>query len=208
MTSTPVYILTLLRHAESEGNAANLIQGQHDLPLTDKGRQQARQLAERWKAQATTFDGIIASPLLRARQTAEIVAAALELPIEIDPAWQEQSFGEIEGCNIADFRQEHPEVDFYHPYFPVSAGGESQVDLFLRASQAVQTLIRRPAGNTLVVSHGSMLNMVHFAIMGITPGGHTNSPRFRFENTGYARWRYQPATRQWSLLSFVAPEGR
>ncbi len=56
--STPLfYTLTLLRHGESEGNAAGVIQGQSDHPLTDKGRQQAQALADRWKARGLALTG-------------------------------------------------------------------------------------------------------------------------------------------------------
>ncbi len=74
------YHLTLLRHGESVGNAENRLQGQADFPLTETGRQQAQALAKRWLAEGLTFDRVIASPLKRSRETAEIIAAPWTCP--------------------------------------------------------------------------------------------------------------------------------
>ena len=93
------YHITLLRHGESDGNAAGIIQGQQNHALTALGRQQAEILARRWKARGVAFDCIIASPLSRARQTAEIVAGELGLTLEFDPVWMERSFGAGEGLS-------------------------------------------------------------------------------------------------------------
>jgi broad specificity phosphatase PhoE len=209
--SAPIFYITLLRHGESEGNAADLVQGQSDYPLTSKGIQQARALATRWKAIQTSYDGplfktILASPLTRARQTAEIIADALNLPIELDAIWIERGFGSLDGWPISEIRKITPPVDFHHPYEPPGEGGESSVDLFLRASQALRGVLLRPAGRYLIVSHGAILNMVIYAILGITPHGHYNSPRFGFGNTAFANFSYDAATRRWHLLSFDNPE--
>ena len=207
----PVYSITLLRHGESEGNAIDIVQGQSDYPLTPKGLQQAQSLAARWQKIQASFDGtlfetIIASPLTRARQTAEIVAGILNMPVELDPIWIERGFGNLDGWPLDEILQLTPPVDFHHPYEPPGEGGESSVDLFLRASQALRSIMIRPAGRYLVVSHGAILNMVVYAILGITPHGHYNSPRFRFGNTAYANFTYDADTRRWHLLSFDNPE--
>ncbi len=204
--NTQQYIITLLRHGESEGNLAGVIQGQLDLPLTARGRQQAEALGKRWKAQGVSFDGVIASPLLRTRETAEIVAAELGLEITLDPIWIERGFGAGEGRSPEALRAEIPAADFYHPFQPVAEGGESSIEVYQRALSGLLGLMRLPARRYLIVSHGALLNMVNFAIMGIAPQGHYNSPRFRFGNTAYATWRYQTDTRQWYLLGFVNPE--
>lgn len=200
------YIVTLLRHGESEGNLAGIIQGQLDLPLTERGRQQARSLALRWKAQGVTFDWVISSPQMRACQTAEIVTAELGLELSLDPTWMERGFGIGEGRSPEDLRAENPHADYHHPFHPVTDGGESSIEVYQRALQGLLKLMRRPAGRYLIVSHGALLNMLNFAIMGIAPQGHYNSPRFRFGNTAYATWSYQTETRQWYLIGFVNPE--
>jgi 2,3-bisphosphoglycerate-dependent phosphoglycerate mutase len=209
--STSIYTITLLRHGESEGNAADLIQGQSDYPLTARGIEQARSLAARWqivqaRSDGPLFETIVASPLTRARQTAEIVATILSLPLELDAIWIERGFGNLDGRPLDEILELNPPVDFHHPYIPPGEGGESSVDLFLRASQALASVMQRPAGRYLIVSHGAILNMVVYAILGITPHGHYNSPRFRFGNTAFANFTYDAATRRWHLLSFENPE--
>jgi 2,3-bisphosphoglycerate-dependent phosphoglycerate mutase len=206
-----IYSITLLRHGESEGNANDLIQGQSDYPLTPRGIQQASTLAARWQTLQSSLDGplfaaILASPLTRARQTAEIIAAALNQPVEQDPIWVERGFGVLDGMALDEILKRDPPVDFHHPYEPPGEGGESSVDLFLRASQALRSLILRPPGRYLIVSHGAILNMVVYAILGITPHGHYNSPRFRFGNTAFANFTYDADTLRWHLLSFENPE--
>jgi broad specificity phosphatase PhoE len=88
------YHVTLLRHAQSEGNARGILQGQSDFPLSEIGIQQAEALAHRWKKEHQHFDCIISSPLSRAQQTAEIIAAALGAPLELDDNWMERNNGQ------------------------------------------------------------------------------------------------------------------
>ena len=196
-----MFFITLLRHGESEGNFSGVVQGQSDYPLTPIGKEQAHALASYWKSVGTHFDLIISSPLLRASQTAEIIAASLPSSIEYDPAWKERYFGELQDLKLDDIYQQNPPVDFFHPYEPIGRKGESQVDLYSRASQALQNLLRLPAGSYLIVSHGGILNKALYVIMGITPQGHYNSPIFHFGNTGYAQFRYNSSSRQWAVLS-------
>ncbi len=66
------------------GNLENRFQGHADFPLTETGRTQVHALAERWQAEGISFDRAISSPLLRARETAEIICQALNIPLELD----------------------------------------------------------------------------------------------------------------------------
>ncbi len=196
-----MHFITLLRHGESEGNSSGLLQGQADYPLTSLGVEQARMLAAYWKSIPVKFDLIVSSPLLRATQTAEIISNYLGTPIEYDQAWKERDFGRLQGSRLDEIDQMEPTEDFFHPYFPIGGNGESQIDVYTRACQAVQKIIRQPAGSYVVVSHGGILNKAVYMIMGITPQGHYNSPIFHFANTGYAQFRYNSASRQWAVLS-------
>jgi len=195
-------LITLLRHGESVGNLSGVLQGQSDYLLTPAGMEQARVLASNWKSESTIFDLIISSPLRRASQTAEIIAASLEIPLEFDPLWKERNFGHFQDMQLDEINKLDPSVDFFHPYAPIGKTGESQLDLYNRASLALQDIIRRPDGSYLVVSHGGILNKALFVIMGITPQAHYNSPIFHFGNTGYAQFSYNLSTRQWAMLCF------
>lgn len=87
MPDTSLYRATFLRHGELVGNAEDRFQGHADFPLTKKGRAQAQALAGRWQAEGVAFDRCIASPLLRACQTAEIISEVLAIPLELDADW-------------------------------------------------------------------------------------------------------------------------
>ena len=84
-----------LRHGETEANAAELICGSTDLPLTTRGREQALQAAE--ALAGCGIARIIVSPLLRARQTAEAIAAATGAPVILAEGLAERNWGEWEG---------------------------------------------------------------------------------------------------------------
>jgi broad specificity phosphatase PhoE len=193
------YHITLLRHGESVGNADGYHQGQSDFDLTEKGREQARALAQRWKKEEVTFDRVIASPLARARQTAEIITQILTLPLDLNPLWMELDIGVIAGLKHAEAKEKHPQPEFTHLYQPVGLTGESWWQLFLRAGQAVQDLLERPPGKYLIVSHGGILNMVLYAILGIIPQANFYGPHFRFENSAFATLTYEPAQHRWRV---------
>jgi len=196
-----MYSITLLRHGESEGNLAGVIQGQSDYPLTRTGIDQAEHLATCWKSDGVKFACIITSPLLRASQTAGIISKHLDVPVECDPSWLERNFGDLQGRNFLEVSQQNPPVDFFRLYEPIGGDGESQSDLYSRANRALQNLLRHPIGSYLVVSHGGILNKALYVIMGITPQGHYNTPLFHFGNTGYAQFRFNPSTSQWAVIS-------
>ena len=194
----PVFQFTFLRHGESVGNAESRWQGQSEYPLTDKGRAQAHALADYWKAEDVKFDLAIASPLSRARETAEIIAAALNVPLEYDPIWMERDIGEMEGLTAEEVRQK-PQPPYITPYDSIGGDGEGDWALFLRAGQALHDLLRRPAGSYLVVSHGGLLNQLMHAIVGVPPHADPSGVRFRFENTAFSRAIYFPYQHRWAI---------
>ena len=194
----PVFQFTFLRHGESVGNAESRWQGQSEYPLTDKGRAQAHALAEYWKAEDVKFDLAIASPLSRARETAEIIAAALNVPLEYDPIWMERDIGEMEGLTAEEVRQK-PQPPYITPYDSIGGDGEGDWALFLRAGQALHDLLRRPAGSYLVVSHGGLLNQLMHASVGVPPHADPSGVRFRFENTAFSRAIYFPYQQRWAI---------
>jgi len=193
------FVITLLRHGESIGNAEGRWQGQSEFALTEVGRAQARALALRWSSEKVKFDLILTSPLTRAQETAEIVGAALHVTVESDPLWMERNVDEMAGLTAAEARDRLPQPAFTNPFDTIGGNGEGDWELFLRAGQALHNLLRRPVGNYLVVSHGSILNLTIHAVVGITPHANFAGPRFRFGNTGFARLVYHPPQHRWSI---------
>jgi 2,3-bisphosphoglycerate-dependent phosphoglycerate mutase len=202
MTDNLIYQFTFLRHGESVGNAEDRFQGHADFPLTEKGCAQARALAKRWKDEAITFDRCIASPLLRARQTAEIVTGALKIPLEFDPDWMEIDNGLIAGLTPEQALQVVPPPDIMTPYTRFGKTGESRWEVFLRAGRAIQHILDRTPGNYLVASHGGILNMTLYAILGIPLQTESSGPRFMFHNTSFTTFTYEPDRHCWRMLEF------
>jgi broad specificity phosphatase PhoE len=198
-----MYKITLLRHAESEGNVANKPQGTSDLPLTERGRRQAQALAERWKREGRQFDQALSSPLRRAKDTAEILAKTLGMEIEYEAMWIERDVGQMSELDnhVIDEHYANPRSESpYHDAFGL--GGEGQWQIYLRAGQALQNLLGRPEGNYLVVSHGGLLNALLYSILGLSPQRFGSGPGFPFGNTSFVDLSYLPHRHKWNLERF------
>lgn len=143
------YVLTLVRHGQSEANARGVMCGRSDPPLTDVGRRQARALAVGLPRPTR----LLSSPLARAQETATLLGA--EVPVEIDARWTEMDYGDLDGQPMTALDgdawrawQEDPEH--------VPAGGESLVAVRERVARACTELAAEAAvGEVVVVSHVS-----------------------------------------------------
>jgi broad specificity phosphatase PhoE len=193
-------IFIFLRHGESIGNAEKRHQGQADFPLTDEGIRQVKQLASTWKAEGLKIDHAFASPLARAKQTADILSQELDLQISFDEVWKERDNGKLAGLLHEKALEVIPPPPFIHLYEPIADTGESQWELYLRAGSALNNLMSYPPGLYLVVSHGGLLNMLMHALAGIVPQPNFQGPNFRFSNTGYTTVRYEPENGNWVIL--------
>jgi broad specificity phosphatase PhoE len=197
-----IHKITLLRHGLSVGNQKGIIQGQMDYPLSEDGVAQTRSLLHYWKDHDVNFDAIVASPLLRAKQTAEIISSGMNVPIEFDEAWCEQHQGKAEGRQYSDVKLQHADQLHNTSYDPMFETGESRWDLFIRAANAIQLLIRRSAGAYLVVSHGAILGAAIHAVLGVAPlPGRVRPIRISFHNTGYAVLEFDADEARWRLLN-------
>jgi len=147
-------VLILVRHGESAGNAAGLLLGRIDSPLTERGIGQARSLGEA-VAGATR---LVSSPLSRARDTAEALGTGL--PVEIDERWIEVDYGEYDGQPLGDVPAEVWGRWRSDPTF-TPPGGESLAAAGARVRAACDDLLADPEGAArgdgvvVVVSHVS-----------------------------------------------------
>jgi broad specificity phosphatase PhoE len=184
------YTFVFLRHGESFGNTENYFQGRSDTSLTERGQDQTSRLAKRWSTEKKSFKKIISSPLTRAIITAEVIGNTLGVPVEIDPIWVERDTGkltQVDRNNTDDLPFFH---NFYTPFDQMGETGEGDWDLYLRACAGIKSLVDRPSGSFLVVSHGGLLNQVMRAISGVTPQPNTMGVQFRFDNTGFTTVTY------------------
>jgi probable phosphoglycerate mutase len=149
-----------LRHGETDWNAQNLAQGNVDTHLNERGLQQARDAAALLSGRGIV--SLVASPFRRAHQTAEIVAAALGLPIQTEDDLHEVGFGVMEGKPML--------ADWFNDWVAEKStpeGGETFAELRIRAVGALNRALDRPAP-VLVIAHGALFRALRSA-MGLAP---------------------------------------
>lgn len=164
--------LLLARHGETHWNATGRWQGHEDVPLNDRGRAQARELADLLAEESVA--AVYASDLQRARETAEIVGIRLGLPVETDPRLREISFGGWEGLTTPEIEERFPdEVARWRSDDGTNAfaGGETYTAMGKRVVAALDEIARTHSGETvLVVLHGGPIRALLAHAAGITYG--------------------------------------
>lgn len=140
--------LILVRHGETEWNRLGRVQGRTDVPLNDVGRDQARATARRLAGDR--FDAVVASPLSRAAETAQIIAEGLGLgPVELVDDLVERNYGEAEGMTGEDIDKR---------WGGKLEAQESREEIIARVKPALLALAdRHPGQRVLVVSHGGVI---------------------------------------------------
>jgi len=146
----------LIRHGQTDWNKARRFQGSKDIPLNDEGRSQALKLQRSMKD--VPLDFIVASPLKRAYETAEILNQAYNLPINVDEGLQEINFGRWEGLDFQTIQKEYPaeaELWLKDPGRLVIPQGEGFEEFKERVWQSfLYWTNREEYKNMAVVAHG------------------------------------------------------
>jgi probable phosphoglycerate mutase len=191
-------IVYLARHGETAWS----LSGQHtsltDLPLTENGERNARQLAERLKGIAVAK--VFTSPLQRARRTCEL--AGYSSAATVDPDLVEWNYGDYEGRTSADIHAERPDWDLWRDGCP---GGESPLEVSSRADRVVERL-RAIHGGVLVFSSGHFIRVLASRWLRQTP---SDAGRFLMLSTaslsavGYENHLARPAIRLWNDTQHV-----
>ena len=149
--------LYFVRHGQTVWNVENKICGVTDSPLTPLGHEQARELGRNILAQGIQADQILCSPLSRARDTAQEIAAITGLPVTVEPRLIEQNFGKWEGTArngrefLADKRNFVTDYD----------GGESMVRVCQRIYNLLDELKATPDQVYLLVAHNGIARAVN-----------------------------------------------
>jgi probable phosphoglycerate mutase len=147
--------LILWRHGQTAWNAEDRVQGQTDVELSVRGFAEAAAVAPRLAALRP--DLLAASDLRRAADTAAQLAAVTGLPVTLDMRLRERNFGDWQGHTLADIQERSPAAfDRWRAGLPVGeAGVEDLDDLAKRVAAALQELVARAPGGTVVVAtHG------------------------------------------------------
>ncbi|HEV2799463.1 MAG TPA: histidine phosphatase family protein [Pyrinomonadaceae bacterium] len=186
MSSTSIL---LIRHGQSEGNAARRFGGHTATPLSALGRRQAEATALALAREQIT--AIYSSDLLRAVETAAPLARALDLEIRRTAAFRERSVGHMEGLTFEEAAEKFPEEyaallrrDFEH----VLSGGESYRQLLDRAAGELDRAIAANASGTIAVfSHTGTICILALHLMGALDSPTLRPVWLATENCGIAR---------------------
>jgi len=158
--------LIAVRHGETAWNVEARLQGQLDIPLNERGVEQARRTAH-WLAEDRP-DVVVSSDLARALATAQAIASFNRVPLELDPGPRERSFGGFQGMTHAEVAERWPELSARwksrDPEFAPGGDGESLTAFYERCIAATLRIAERHAGQTVVlVAHGGVMDCLYRA---------------------------------------------
>ena len=173
--------ILLVRHGETDWNVHRRVQGHSDTPLNDTGRAQSRALAESLAGE--TFDAVYSSDLLRAHETARIVAAAKGLAVTAIPDLREKHFGTWEGFTDEEIVARFPEASHGH-----WGDEETSEEMATRIREALVRIAEaHPGGRVLVVTHGGPVRSL-LARCGVASGpiGNCSVHELRFGDGRFA----------------------
>ncbi|WP_073235094.1 alpha-ribazole phosphatase [Desulforamulus putei] len=159
----------LVRHGETAWNAGGKFQGHSDIPLSERGRKQAKALAERLSN--LKIDAFYSSDLSRARETAGILAEPHRGTVYYLPELREINFGRWEGLTFKEIAEAYGELSTRWWASPLTIqipAGESLQQVVDRCTRAVAGIITRHAGETVVVAaHGGVIRVIVGAALGL-----------------------------------------
>ena len=184
------------RHGETVFNAEGRVQGQLDTPLSKNGQQQSKALASALSSEP--LDAIVASPLRRALETAEVIATELQLSLKIDPRLAEINAGIFQGLKWDEIEIKYPneatqwksgDPDFVIPE------GESRRNLMRRGQAAFETIQANNHTHVAVIAHGGLLAATLKSLLKIPS---SLSP-FVFHNASISRLEWSSVIRLLTL---------
>ena len=161
--------LYLIRHGETDYNNALRFQGQTDIPLNQKGIEQAEKAADFFRD--IPLQAIYTSTLIRAKTTAEIIAGVKGMDVQETDALREMSFGIWENMNTKDIQKKYAKEwkDFFaSPANTKIPQGESMSDVQTRVYPVVQEILDRyPEGDVAFVAHGGIIRVLICTMLGL-----------------------------------------
>jgi len=182
--ATPSRSFLCLRHGVTDWNRQGRFQGRTDIPLNDEGILQAHTAADRLRK--LSFDHVVTSPLVRAQQTAEIIAAAAGKPLDVDDGIIECDFGSLEGTSIAETMKAHGLKTVEDLVSILPSDGEAWPSISARALSCVSRwLDRHPQAVILFVCHDAVMQAMAEALCGKWINNRHGTP-FRFDRAGDA----------------------
>ncbi len=146
-----------VRHGQSMWNVAWKVCGATDIPLTEKGHEQAKAIGRKICEERIKFDEILCSPLLRAYDTAQHISEAVGVPFRVEERLKEQNFGKYEGVTGKSEEFQAAKRHFIDSY----EGGESMLKLAQRVYNLLDDLKKEADNKTyLLVAHNGIARVV------------------------------------------------
>jgi 2,3-bisphosphoglycerate-dependent phosphoglycerate mutase len=195
-------VLLLVRHAETVDNLAQRLSGWTDNDLSERGEEQVRRLADHFNQAHGHAAALYASPLIRARKTAEAIGALTgHVPI-FDADLREMHFGEVDGRTLEEVRTTHAHLlegdedaardDFGWP------GGETRSQFVARTVDVLDRIAAaHPGQDVAVVTHGGVISTFLAVVHGQTGADWRG---WLVGNASLTEVAWDPATRQGRLL--------
>lgn len=161
----------LIRHGATQLSAEDRFAGESNVELSDFGRGQVRRLGERLSSQ--TIAAFYASPFSRTMETATLLAAPHNLPVQPVPELREISHGRWEGMTRKDVESRYPEEYqrwVSDPYAFAPEGGETGLSVTARALPALLTIVERHPDQLLaIISHKATIRLLLSSLLGFDP---------------------------------------
>lgn len=158
--------IILIRHGETTWNVVGRFQGQEDTCLSEAGQRQGKQVAEALRG--TAIDAVVASPLHRAKVTAQYCAQLHDLPVHTDERLIEINHGKWEGMLVDEVQATYPELYtqwHQHPHLVTMPNGESLADMKRRIQDALHEYCYKYEGKTILVAAHDAVNKVMICSM-------------------------------------------
>lgn len=187
----------LVRHGETEWSLNGRHTGRSDIPLTDKGREVARQ----WRpfAAARSFALVLTSPLVRARETCELVG--LGERAQIDHDLREWDYGEYEGLTPQEIRARRPDWMVFRDGCP---GGDTAAEIGARVDRVIARF-RAAAGDVAVFAHGHILRVLGARWLGLPASSGSHFLLDTATVCVLSDYHGVPAIRRWNAPLWRAP---
>jgi len=181
-----------LRHGETDWNKQGLMQGHTDIPLNETGRAQAEAAAA--ALSRVSIDRIVASPLVRARETAEIVNRVLQKPLALDAGLMERHFGSMEGLTHVEMDRQRSawmadgSLAVEENGYPCPPEAEPYAVFKKRTLEVFTRHLAAAGENILFVAHGGVYRVLRRCLFSDLDHS-ANAQPFLFEKQAEGLWK-------------------
>lgn len=153
-------VIYLVRHGETDWNKESRLQGQKNTSINNLGKIQAQTLAKCLDNEQFKVNAIYSSDLMRAKETAEIVGAKLNLNVSFHSGLRERFFGKLEGTTLKDINDRYPNFNVMDTEQNRLLNIELFDDFKKRVYNAVLDISKKQINrNVVIISHGAAINV-------------------------------------------------